>query len=343
MDSCETLIHFFKKKVVILGGYENYKDEFQKRISLTSLPIENKHSIGVNISKIDFLFTSDQKFEFLLWNIDCGQNRAFLRSTFYSGADAIIIFISENKIEQIKQYFEEIQLRVPEVTLIFCVILEKCSNKDIINFFFKERDISLIIEQNRGQINEIKEPAEIFRQLSSIFVEKIINKEIENQLIIDFIPLTSLFGHSLIRDECNDYFLPETTPIVSEPNANVELLSDYIHKLDLGIDFGSSNWININNEFGLFSIYLKNGKVFYYPTVCKDCKYKHCPKFKKAPYFICIEAEASEGWTNIRGFTPLELLILAKIIALKEGNATSLPKSVITQIRNINICEKKGK
>jgi len=256
--SCETLLHNFKKKIAFLGGFENYKDEFQKRISLTSLPIENKHSIGVNISKIDFLFTTDQKFEFLLWNIDCGQNRAFLRSTFYSGADAIIIFISENKIEQIIQYFEEIQLRVPEITLIFCVILEKYSKNDIISSYFNEGEISSIIEQNDVQINEIREPNEIFRQLASNFIKKIINKEFENNLIIDFIPLTSLFGHSIIRDECSDYFLPETNPIEPEPNANVELLSEYIHRLDLGIDFETFNWINIHNEnFGVFSIYLK--------------------------------------------------------------------------------------
>jgi hypothetical protein len=344
LSSCETLLHNFKKKIAFLGGFENYKDEFQKRISLTSLPIENKHSIGVNISKIDFFFKPDQKFEFLLWNIDCGQNRAFLRSTFYTGADAIIIFISENKIEQILQYFEEIQLRAPDITLIFCIILEKHTKKEIMSSNFNEEGISSIIEHNDVQINDIREPSEIFRQLSSIFIKKIINKEIENKLIIDFILLASLFGHSIIRDECNDYFLPETNPIEPELNANVELLCEYIHRLDLGIDFGSSNWINIHNEnFGLFSIYLKNGKVYYHPPVCKDCHDTQCPKFRKAPYFICIEAEDSKGWTNIRGFSHLELLILTKILALKEGDAKSLPKSVIKQIRNINICEKKSK
>ena len=114
--------------------------------------------------------------------------------------------------------------------------------------------------------------------------------------------------------------------------------------MDLGIDFESLNWIKIYNEnFGTFSIYLKNGKVYYFPEICKNCKDKRCPKFRKAPYFICIEAEESKGWTNINGFTHVELLILTKILALKEGNERNLPKSVIKQIRNINICEKKVK
>jgi hypothetical protein len=331
-----------KKKVCILGGYENYKDEFQKRISSNCLPIENKHNIGVNISKIDFFNKFDQKFEFLLWNIDCGQNRAFLRSTFYSGADAIIFFVSEDKINQIQQYFNEIQGMSQDLQLIFCIILENLSQQEIERKYFQKKDFITKNLDYNTRIFKISKHTEIFHQLSSFFLKKLHEREIENKIIIDFIHLDSLFGHSIIRDECNDYYEPEIRISKTSQSVNLELLSSYLLNLELAIEFESLNWIKIKNKtLGTFTLYLKNGNVYYFPEVCEKCKDKKCSKFRNAPYFICIEAGDSNGWTNIKGFSNIELLILAKIVALKEGNLKNLPKSILKQIESINRCEKR--
>ena len=343
-ETLETYQFYFKKKIVILGGQEKIKDEFQKCLSSSCLPIENKQNIGVNISKIDYFYKPKQKFEYLLWNIDCGQRRAFLRTIFYSGADAIIIFISETKIDQIRQYFDELQSKIPEIPLIFCIILEKHSKKEIINSYFINEEFSSIIKENSFKIKEITDPIEILNQVSSIFKKKAKIKELENRFFIDFISLTSLFGHKGIRDECNEYYEPETHTLKISQIINTDLLIKYLQKIDLAIDFDYLNWIKIKNKiFGTFSIYLKNGNVYYFPKVCEKCKDKNCSKFKKAPYYICIEAGDSNGWTNIKGFNQNELLILTKVFALKEGDEKSLPKSVIKQIKNINICEYKLK
>jgi len=343
-ETIETFEFYFKKKVCILGGQEKYKDEFQKCLSSNCLPIENKQNIGVNISKIDYYYKPKQKFEYLLWNIDCGQPRAFLRTIFYSGADAIIIFISETKIDQIKQYFDELQSKIPEIPLIFCIILEKRSKKEIIYSYFINEEFSSIIKENSFKIDEITDPIEILNQVSSIFRKKAKIKELENRFFIDFISLTSLFGHKGIRDDCNEYYEPETHTLRISQIINTDLLSKYLQKIDLAIDFDYLNWIKIKNKiFGTFSIYLKNGNVYYFPKVCEKCKDKNCSKFKKAPYYICIEAGDSNGWTNIKGFNQNELLILTKVFALKEGDEKSLPRSVIKQIKNINICEYKLK
>ncbi len=343
-ETLETFQFYFKKKVVLLGGTEKFKNEFQKCLSSSCLPIENKQNIGVNISKIDYFYEPKYKFEYLLWNIDCGQRRAFLRTIFYSGADAIIIFISETKIDQIRQYFDELQLKIPEIPLIFCIILEKHSKKEIINSYFINEEFSSIISENSFKINELTDPIEILNQVSSIFKKKAKIKELENRFFIDFISLTSLFGHKGIRDECNDYYEPETHTLKISQIINTDLLIKYLQKIDLAIDFDYLNWIKIKNKiFGTFSIYLKNGNVYYFPKVCEKCKDKNCSKFKKAPYYICIEAGDSNGWTNIKGFNQNELLILTKVFALKEGDEKSLPKSVIKQIKNINICEYKLK
>jgi len=343
-ETLESFQFYFKKKICILGSIEKIKNEFQKCFSSNCLPIENKQSIGVNISKLDYFYKPRQKFEYLLWNIDCGQRRAFLRTIFYSGADAIIIFISETKIEQIGQYFNELQSKIPEIPLIFCIILEKRSKEEIINSCFIKEGISSIIEENSFKINEITDPNEILNQVSSFFTKKAKIKELENRLFIDFISLTSLFGHRGIRDECDEYYEPETHTLRSNQIINMDLLSKYLQKIDLAIDFDYLNWIKIRNKnFGTFSIYLKNGNVYYFPKVCEKCNDKNCSKFKKAPYYICIEAGDSNGWTNIKGFNQNELLILTKVFALKEGDEKSLPKLVLKQIKNINICEYKKK
>jgi hypothetical protein len=341
IETLDPIQTYIKKKVCILGGYENYKDEFQKRVSSDCLPIENKHNIGVNISKIDYFYKYDQKFEFLLWNIDCSQNRAFLRSTFYSGADALIIFVSEEKVSQIKLYFDEIKTRIPDISLVYCVILENLSETDIVNSYFNTEEFNSINLDHNIKTYEISNQSEIFQQISSMVLKRIKAKELENEIIIDFIHLDSLFGNSIMRDECNDYYEPVRLQS-NQKLVNTSLLFNFIQSLDLEIEYESLNWVKINNKnFGSFSLYLKNGNVYYHPETCEKCKDKKCSKYKNIPYFICIEAGDSSGWTNIKGFNQNELLIIAKIIALIEGNEKNLPKSVLKQIKNINQCEKK--
>ncbi|MFX1593083.1 MAG: hypothetical protein ACFFCL_10345 [Promethearchaeota archaeon] len=330
-----------KKKLCILGGTEIYKDEFQKKMSSSSLSIENKRNIGVNISKIDFSLKKNEKFEFLLWNIDCRQPRAYLRTVFYNGADAIIIFISETKVNQILQYFNEIQARISSITIVFCIILEQYTQDEIINRYLKNDEFDLIIKSNNIQITEIFEDSEILNQISLTSLKRTKYKEIENYYFIDFIPLNLLFDDSDITDECNDYYEPETRTVNIKRTINTDQLIEYILKLKLDVYFESDNWLKVKNEeLGNFSIYLKNGNVYYYPKVCEKCKEKNCLKLKKAPFFICIESGESKGWTNINGFDQLELLVLSKIYALIEGNENNLPRSVLKQIRYINRCEK---
>jgi hypothetical protein len=166
-------------------------------------------------------------------------------------------------------------------------------------------------------------------------------KEVENKYFIDFIPLSLLFENDNIIDECNDYYEPERRTSNLPATINTEKLIKYILKLKLNINFESENWIKIKNKkLGIFSIYIKNGNVYYYPQICEKCKDKTCLKLKKSPFFICIESGESKGWTNINGFEQPELLILAKILALTEANENTLPISVLRQIKNINICEK---
>ncbi|MFX1418069.1 MAG: hypothetical protein ACFE9N_04020 [Promethearchaeota archaeon] len=333
--------YVIKKKICVLGGFENYKDEFQKEFSSNLLPIENKQNIGVNISKIDFSYKNDEIFEFLLWNIDCRQSRAYLRTIFYKGAEALIIFISETKVDQILQYFNEIQEHISSITLIFCIILEKSTKNEIFHEYFNNKEFDTMIKSNNIQIKDINDSSELLNQICSISLKRSVFKEMENIYFIDFIPLDLLFIHKDITDECNDYYEPETRSENFKQIINIDQLTTYLFKLKLNVKFESDNWLKFKNKkFGTFSIYLKNGNVYLFPKICEKCKRSKCLKLKKAPFFICIEAEESIGWTNINGFDQPELLILAKILALIEGNENNLPRSILKQIRNINYCEK---
>ncbi len=348
MNSCELLEpieYYLKKKICLLGGTELYKNEFQKKISSNCLPLENKENIGVNISRIEYFYQltkKHQKFEFLLWNIDCRQRRSFLRTIFYNGAEVMLVFISDTKIEQIYHYFSEIRLRMPAITIIFCVILEKFSKEEIINAQFENEDFRFLVKNNNIQINEISEPFEILDQICSICLNKIKNKEIENCYIINLIPLQSLLNHSGVKDNCNDYYEPQPHDEKIKKKINTNALTNFLSKIGIKVEDKSQNWIRIKNKnFGTFSIYLKNGNVYYFPIVCEKCKDKKCLTYKKAPFFICIEAESgSHGWSNIKGFNQDELLILSKIFAILEGNEKTLPKSVLKQIKRVNICNK---
>jgi hypothetical protein len=343
MSSIETPLKeklVLKKKIALIGGTENYKNEFQKIMSSNSLPIENKKNIGVNISKIDFFFKKN-KFEFLLWNIDCSQQRSYLRTTFYNGAEAIIIFISETKVDQILNYFNEIHARISSITIVFCIILEKYTKDEIIHKYFQKKEFNSIIKSKNIQINEISEDLKILNQISLISLKRTKHKELENTYFINFIRVTLLFENNNIKDECNDYYEPETRNVDVNISINTEKLITYILKLKLKVKFESENWIKINNKkLGKFSIYLKNGNVYYYPKVCEKCTKHKCLKLKKSPYFICIESGESEGWTNINGFDQPELLILTKIITLTGSDENILPKSVLKQIKTINTCDR---
>ncbi|UCC20035.1 MAG: hypothetical protein JSV62_01775, partial [Promethearchaeota archaeon] len=333
--------YVIKKKICVLGGVENYKDEFQREFSSNILPIENKRNIGVNISKIDCPYQNGENFEFLLWNIDCRQSRAYLRTIFYKGAEAVIIFISEAKVDQVLQYFNEVQGRLSSITLVFCIILEKSTKDEIIIKYFSNKEFDSMIKSNSIQIEDINDSSEVLNQICSISLKRSTNKELENIYIIDFIPLDLLFAHSDIQDECNDYFEPESHGEIFKQIINTEQLASYLLKLKLNVQFESINWLKFkNNKYGTFSIYLKNGNVYLFPKICEKCKKIKCLKLKKAPFFICIEAGESMGWTNIDGFDQPEILILAKILALIEGNENNLPRSILNQIRNINYCDK---
>lgn len=324
----------FKIKICLIGGYENYKNQFQKFISSHNLEYKNKKSIGVNLSKADLIYNSNN-FGFYLWNIDCEQRYSFLRTNYYHGAEAIIVFICETKLDQIKSYLEEIKLRLPSITIIFCIILEKKKKEDIIKDNLEKENFKSLIKSNNIKISDNSSPSKILNQICTLYVNKRKIKKESDNFIIEFIPIHSFIQQKNFRDKCNEYYEP---PYNVEINKNCridpDLVLEYLSELGFNDVTNSSESIEITNEdFGLFSISLKNGKIKLSPQICKKCSKRKCSKYNK-DYYICIE-QKTRGWTHNNKLGQGELLLLSKILALKSGR---LPLSVLKQITKLNTC-----
>ncbi|MBD3195482.1 MAG: hypothetical protein GF317_10530 [Candidatus Lokiarchaeota archaeon] len=330
---------YFKKKVSLLGCNEPIKNEFQDIVSSCSLPLENKSNIGVNISRVHFDYNSNNRFDYFLWNIDCSQSRSFLRTTFYNGAEAIIVFISEDNLEHILRYFEEIRNRIPIVFIQFCIILNNKSKSELLDNELNGSQFQEFIQSNEVEFNELQNATDTFSQISNFFIEKVRQDKFESKFNISFIARKKIIGENEIDDRCSEYF-PPSMSLVNSKIIQYERIKNLVKNLGINVDQANPDWIVIENEnFGRFSVYLRNGSVYYTPYECENCSNTNCPNYHKKKHYICIEAE-STGWSNVRGIREEELLILSKIIALKDATEKSLPKSILEQIHHIQDCAK---
>lgn len=330
---------FFKKKVCLLGGLEELKNQFQNNLSSSSLSMENKRNIGVNISKVD-LFSQNHNFEYFLWNINCSQEKSFLRTTFYTGAEAAIVLISEDKVEHLIRYFHEIKTRIPIVTIIFCIILKKKTETEVKEAYLNTDNFRDIISSENFEIKKIFHAREIFDQISDFFLKKVESNYYDDNFVIDFISIDRLAERASVNYDCDDYYEPTVSLSYSTRRINTKALKEYLNKMNIDYELVKPEWINIYNEnFGTFSIFLRNGNVYYTPKMCEDCKDKKCFNRRQTENFICIEAK-TKGWSNIRDLDQKELLLLSKILLLKNADKNNLPSSIMEQLKKYRDCLK---
>jgi hypothetical protein len=332
---------FFKKKVLLLGGQEDIKDTFQENISINTLSMKNKNTIGVNISRVDIL-SNHNHFEYFLWNINCTLNKAFLRTIFYQGAEAAIVFISEDKVEQIQQYYKEIVARLPVITIIFCILYQHNTIGEIKEAYFSTPSFKKLLHEKDFIIHQIQSPTKMFDQVGSSFLEKIQTNELYDNFIIDFIPLKSVIENEQDNYVWEDYFEARQNNPHYERRINTEKIKMYLKKLQTGVEWRDSDWVHIPNRSygGNFSVFLRNGNVYFVPKKCLICNKKDCYRKNWLNNYVCIEAK-TEGWSNITGLKQKELLLLSKILLLKNADTNSLPESISNQIKKYCMCPHK--
>jgi len=328
---------YYKKKVLLLGGLEQIKDRFQEEVSDSSLSLNNKQTIGVNISKIPY----NSQFDYYLWNISCGLERSFIRPMYYTGAEAVIVFISEDNIQQIIPYYREITTRLPIVTVIFCILLNTKTPEEIKDAYFTTKEFRKLFEEQDFKFNRISKGKYLFSQISSFFSENLNENTFKDHFAINFIPLTNLLkSQENIQYICEEYIEPEQASSSLKRRLNTVALRRYLNRLNIPFKVEDSDWIILdNNIFGQFSIFLRNGDVYHTPQRCLDCNHHSCQRKNRVNNFICIEANG-KGWSNIEGFCQKELLVLSKILILQGANENNLPKTILKQINRLKTCIK---
>jgi len=339
-ETIQTAVRNYKSKICLLGGQEQFKDYFQLYRSCASLALQNKANIGVNISRINYQYNSHSNFLYYLWNINCEEQWASYRTSFYSGTEAVIVTISEYNIEQILDYFHEIQSRLSIITMVFCIILEEHTPEEIEEIFHSDSLFDSFLNENNVSIQNISNGEDIFNQLAASYIHRREQGNNFDNYIINFIHVNNLFPDNPIKDICHEYYAPKNEPlnILKNQRIKIEFLREYLVSLGLELKKPDSEWLYFKNPtYGTFSIFLRNGRLYLHPAICELCKLKYkkkCSKFQRAPHFICIEAK-NEGWTNISGLDQPELLVISKIFALQQNR---LPKEVKKQIQKINTC-----
>ncbi|TXT60505.1 MAG: hypothetical protein BAJALOKI2v1_100051 [Promethearchaeota archaeon] len=328
----------FNKKICLLGCLEELKNEFQEKISQSCLPFENKRNIGVNISRIEFSYEKDVMFNYFLWNINCQRRKAFLRTTFYPGAEAIIIFISENKVEQIYQYLNELNLRMPMITVLFCVIIKNHTIKEIVDAYFQNSEFQSIFREYDFKFRYIKNLEKILNEISKSLLSNINPQRTQDNCFINFVPQKKLTNKDITQEGCQDYSEPDSMVLVDNKRINIGKLKEYLGKLDINIDEKHPEWIKVENkDLGTFSICLKNGNVYFNSKMYDGGRKRGKKESNTSLHYLCIEAK-NYGWSNVKGFSQNEMLILSKILALKEATRQTLPESITTQIDKIVNC-----
>lgn len=328
---------YYKKKILLLGGVEQIKDRFQEIVSKTGFSLKNKNTIGVNISKVPY----NKIYDFYLWNISCKLERVFVRTMYYTGAEAVIVFISEDNVEQMLDYYKEIIIRLPVITILFCIILKDKTVQDIKNAYFSTSKFLSLLSTHKFEFNKIFDEKSVFSQISSLFRKNMKEGKLNDHFVINFIPLMNIVNNkNNIKYTCEDYFEPEQSSSELNRRLNTKILKKYLYQLKIPFRVVDSDWIILDNKnLGEFSIFLRNGDAYFTPKNCLNCKNYTCMRKKRINNFICIEAK-SKGWSNIEGIYQKELLVLSKILILNDAEEESLPKAILKQIKSLESCIK---
>jgi hypothetical protein len=225
--------------------------------------------------------------------------------------------------------------------LIFCIIVNNKNVAEIKDTYFKAEEFTNLVMEKDFNVSRISDPEEIFSQISACLSKNLEEGKFNDNFVIDFIPLKEIVkSGNNIQYSCGEYIEPDDTASSPNRRLNTPILRSYLEKLPIQFEEETADWITVKNgDFGKFSIFLRNGDVYFTPAHCLDCKKDSCRRKNRINNFICIEANG-EGWSNIRGVCQKELLVLSKILFLKDADENSLPKPILRQIRRLEICLK---
>jgi hypothetical protein len=316
----------YKIKMALLGPEESCKSAFRNKISTGNLSDHNKAIIGVTIGGLKVetnrISSLPQANVYIsLWDIDCSTRFSMFRTQYYRGSEAIIVILDENTLEQAGPYCTEILQHNPSISLCMIVLHEGDDAHDI------DRDLNDPALRQFERVH-VHQPREALTWILEKFYHKINDMIKQDSFGILFLPRTSLLGTNPPALRYLEYACPiehfdELNP---HRRLNSTCLERFIEKL--GFPVHSSSTI-IANKFGNFTVSLREGNIQFTPRRCLRCK-QRCQQNE----YICIVA-SSKGFSSIPEMTQAELLVVAKIMALQDGE---LPDHVLKQITRLDKC-----
>jgi len=278
----------------------NIKKGFNKSYKLT---------IGVDILTTDINLNNNQQVKFCFWDIATTERYRFFRNSFYKGASsAIIVFDYKNPITTslIPDTINEIYNTIGPVPII-------------------------IVGLNANSHTNMENIKDIIQK------DYIFYFDFEKK--IDFYDKVLTFVADLSIKLLKESKDTTTSKIKAEIQKFIDLKEECLENFyDILTDWGLTivdNYIKILNKYGLFSIDLVDGSVFFEPIMCENCnRLTKCQKANKIPKKkLCIVAD-SVGWSNIL-IGGDKLLILSKILAILNGE---LPTHVLNQMKQVLKC-----
>ncbi len=316
----------YKIKMALLGPEESFKSAFRNKISTGNLSDHNKAIIGVTIGglKVETTHISSLALANVyvsMWDIDCSTRFSMFRTQYYRGSEAIIVILDENTLEQVKPYYNEILQHNPAISLCIIVLHDG------------DRAAEIDYELNEPELRQfervhIHQPQEALQWILEKFYLKINQNIKQDSFGILFLPKAALFGTNPLVLHYVEYACP--IEHFDELNPHVRLnsagLAHFVEKLGFPVDGLSTI---ISNKFGDFTVSLREGNIQYTPRRCLRCK-QRCTQNEP----ICIVA-SSKGFSSIPGMTQAELIVVAKILALQDGD---LPDHVLKQMSRIDKC-----
>ncbi len=312
--------------MALLGPEENFKSAFRNQISTGNLSDHNKAIIGVTIGGLKVETTRISSLPranvyVSLWDIDCSTRFSMFRTQYYRGSEAIIVILDENTLEQAGPYCAEILQHNPSISL--CMIVLHDGDK-------ADKLALDLIDPALRQFERVNvhDPQEALTWILDKFYNKINENLKQDSFGILFLPKTSLLGTNppalhYVEYACPIEHFDELNP---HRRLNCSCLEHFIEKLGFPVHGASTI---IANKFGNFNVSLREGNIQFTPRRCLRCK-QRCQQNE----YICIIAN-SKGFSSNPEMTQAELLVVAKILALQDGE---LPDHVLKQITRIDKC-----
>ena len=260
-----------------------------------------KLTIGVDIFSQEISLNGGAETIYLsIWDINRSERFNLFRSSFYNGSVGALFLIDlmdKSTLRVAEQLIEEIRMSSVNLPIfLYGVNSSKIESRAIIEEEIENLNCIYI------ELNDVKA---IWHQLANKMLEFATGKSINN---------------------------PQYRAYLKSFKESKNFLQMLLKSL--GYKVQGTN-IDILNKHGLFTVNLKNGKTFFEPLECSDCK-KRLNCKNKSKKFICIvqKHDNFRGWSN-SGLLSDDILVLSKIYAISED---FLPSDVHSQMNQIKTC-----